>query len=146
MASYMPELVVSNVYSRTYGNMKRTPVMIKIEVHIPGDCVEAVEDNIEEVIDTVLDDAYAIEAEKHQEEIQNQIVGISRQEEVNEIVEMSREHFIERKLLMRLLQRSKGTGPAPRQGRAGRTLGANFLFPPPKQRKCVLLKSKRPRN
>jgi len=96
MASYMPELVVSNVYSRTYGNMKRTPVMIKIEVHIPGDCVEAVEDNIEEVIDTVLDDAYAIEAEKHQEEIQNQIVGISRQEEVNEIVEMSREHFIEK--------------------------------------------------
>ena len=96
LASYMPDLVVSNVYSRTYGNMKRTPVMIKIEVHIPDDCVEAVEDNIEEVVDTVLDDAYAIEAEKHQEEVQNQIVGISRQEEIDEIVDLSRQHFIEK--------------------------------------------------
>ena len=96
LASYMPELEVSNVYSRTYGNMKKTPVMIKIEVHVADGCAEAVEDSVEEVIDSVLNDAYAIEEERYQTEVQDQIVGISRQEEINEIVEMSREHFIEK--------------------------------------------------
>jgi hypothetical protein len=96
LACYLPDLDVSNVYSRTYGNIKRTPIMIKIEAHVPDGCVEAVEDQLEEVIDNVLNDAYAIEAEKHQVEVQNQITGISRQEEVNEIVELSRQHFIEK--------------------------------------------------
>ncbi len=96
LACYLPDLDVSNVYSRTYGNIKRTPIMIKIEAQVPDGCAEAVEDQLEEVIDNVLNDAYAIEAEKHQVEVQNQITGISRQEEVNEIVEMSREHFIEK--------------------------------------------------
>lgn len=96
LACYLPDLDVSSVYSRTYGNIKRTPIMIKIEVRIPDGCADTVEDQLEEVIDNVINDAYAIEAEKHEVYVQNQITGISRQEEINEIVEMSREHFIEK--------------------------------------------------
>ena len=96
LACYLPDLDVSNVYSRTYGNIKRTPIMIKIEVRIPDGCADTVEDQLEEVIDNVINDAYAIEAEKHEVYVQNQITGISRQEEINEIVELSREYFIEK--------------------------------------------------
>jgi hypothetical protein len=96
LACYLPDLDVSNVYSRTYGNIKRTPIMIKIEVRIPDGCANTVDDQLEEVIDNVINDAYAIEAEKHEVYVQNQITGISRQEEINEIVELSKEHFIEK--------------------------------------------------
>ena len=78
LACYLPDLDVSSVYSRTYGNIKRTPIMIKIEVRIPDGCADTVEDQLEEVIDNVINDAYAIEAEKHEVYVQNQITGISR--------------------------------------------------------------------